>query len=287
MNAVTTTFRRVSKPGRAASKENTYEEVKHPKDCECSWCMERKPYQLRLPSADIDHIRWAFSELEGLVGLGSNFGHMCERIKQSQPPKPPKAQKPEPHERGEIRLALADRRIGTSKKLPRQGVPLPTMHVRGTTYELRAYCSPLDAWCGPNIKGRSPKSLSVHVAWLALSAMVRQGLTARVVTLFRMYGQDTSRLLTARFPDMGDLVALAEDTDIIAAHVVRMTKRLHAESRSKTFFVTPREAMVDLLEKRTGCIESVRASAVVTCRLQAHKMLVQASNSYRAAKGAL
>ena len=100
-----------------------------------------------------------------------------------------------------------------------------------------------------------------------------------------MYGQDTSKLLTAQFPDLGDLVALVEDTDIITEHVVRMTKKLRKEPRARTFFVTPREAMSDLLEKRAGCNEEARKAAVVAVRLEANRMLIEASKAYRKAKG--
>ena len=299
------TFHRITRPGLKTTTQNTYGgERKHEKDCECQRCLELKPYSLRLAPSDIENIRWVFNDLEGLVALGSNFGHMCERIKQSQPPRPPKAPKPEPHEKGEIRLALADRRIGQPKER-RQGVPPQLMFVRGTSYELRAYCSPLDAWCGPNVKGRNPKSKSVHTAWLALSSMVAWSPSQiggelpldpystpkggenkkHIVTLYRMYGQDTSKLLTAQFPDLGDLVALVEDTDIITEHVVRMTKKLRKEPRARTFFVTPREAMSDLLEKRAGCNEEARKAAVVAVRLEANRMLIEASKAYRKAKG--
>ena len=288
MNAVTieSAPRRATKLGRAATSLYQYGETRHPRDCGCFSCLETRPLALRLSASDVDNIRWVFSELEGLVGLGSNFGHMCERIQQSQPPKPKPKTKSEhepEHERGDISLVLADRRV-REPRLSRQGVPVPLMHVRGTSYELRAYCSPLDAWCGPGISRRNPKSQSVHAAWLALSAMIGQGLTVEVITLYRMYGADSSRLLTAQFPDLGDLVVLAEDTDVVQEHLVKMTKILRRESRAQSFTVTPREAMADLLERRSGQHEATRTANVSTCRLQSHRLLVLASNAYRAAR---
>ena len=97
MNAVTieSAPRRATKLGRAATSLYQYGETRHPRDCGCFSCLETRPLALRLSASDVDNIRWVFSELEGLVGLGSNFGHMCERIQQSQPPKPkPKTKSP-------------------------------------------------------------------------------------------------------------------------------------------------------------------------------------------------
>lgn len=39
---------------------------------------------LRLPPSEINILRWVFSDLEGYVGLGSNFGRMCDNMRSGQ-----------------------------------------------------------------------------------------------------------------------------------------------------------------------------------------------------------
>lgn len=60
----------------------------------------------------------------------------------------------------------------------------------------------------------------VHEARAALLAIPVE----HAVTLYRMYGQDTAKEFVARYSELGDLVALAEDTDVVAEHAERMTR---------------------------------------------------------------
>lgn len=145
---------------------------------------------------------------------------------------------------------------------------------------------------------------------------------AYAVTLYRMYGQDTPRSMHCfpgckggaqhsgicenRYPWIGDLAPLAEDTPLVIAHAAKLTREARIASGhafTSKLSATPRAALSDLCEirfeptmpdetklqtearlRRAKLERERKREASEAVAREAHTMLVNASAAYREAR---
>jgi hypothetical protein len=124
-----------------------------------------------------------------------------------------------------------------------------TMHVGSVAQSCKADDLPVEGWAcwssdttiasllhsGEKVRASSPRA--IRACREALLAMP----TAHAVTLYRMYGADTSREFRKRYSDLLDLAPLAEDTPMVLAHAEKLT----GEARSTEHFAHFARALED------------------------------------------
>lgn len=211
----------------------------------------------RLSPSDCTTLRWVFGELEGTMGIGSNFGAMCQRLRELDVRADLPLELLEPAGEADLPLASVPRESRGGQRIPyrigpklplSEMVPRSTMHVKSAIASNRELVPRIEKWAcwtnggrpafGGALGSRYQRSRNdiaigsrVHDARAALLTMPLDA----AVALYRMYGQDTSRSMLQRYPDLGDLVALAEDSDIVAAHATKLTKELRQATGAEAF----------------------------------------------------
>jgi hypothetical protein len=122
----------------------------------------------------------------------------------------------------------------------------------------------------------------VERAYHALLRMIAAGREENVYALYAMYGD---ALPPTEFPAFGDIACLILATPMILEHAARLTRELRRDVRSRTWFVTAREAAHDLLDARGDDgpeKRAVRKQAKLAVAKEAESMLIRASEDYRA-----
>lgn len=193
---------------------------------------EQRLLSMRLPASDVSALRFFFGGLESLMGLGSNFGAMCERL-QSQ---------------------TAGGRWNEDGHARAQATHIDgaEMHVK----HAMAPCArtdrlqPVEGWaCWSNHTDGSLGD-AVCEAHDTLVRMVERGDKVHVIVLWLMYGKDTPIAWTRAFPQLGELVPLACETATVLRHAEKMTADLRND-----LAISFRESRMegDALDSRRPC----------------------------------
>ena len=247
-------------------------------------------YKLRLPASEANVLRWVFSDLEGRVGNGSNFGQMIAQLAAA-----PDA-KADPWPRG----------TPVSEQVDRQ-----TMYVHGGAPPGRALRdTACEGWACWSHHGPNGLATAVHVAREALLGID----THHAVTLYRMYGADHTEVarttllgresdgadehgpkfkekyrLVWRYEGLGDLTPLAEDSPTVRAHAEELSSEglMLDPAPGYAYDVGPHAALADLLEVHSGDSKARRAerkAAGEVIHRECATALAAACTAYRKAR---
>jgi hypothetical protein len=237
----------------------------------------------RLSPSDVSTLRLLFGGLESMVGLGSNFGAMIDRMKAAEVVTCKHPARLHPREQCQTcgRKAACS---GCGECTACGELPWGP-HVHETIGSaVSGELEPAELWACWTNHNDSSMGLAVREAYGALLRMLEHGGSDYVRHLFRMYGGAMPARLYSDYSKLGDLVPLATETDAVIDHADKMS--------SKTGHpVTDYEALVDYLslQKSKDRVEMQRRLRVQTERVaevngEAHRMLIAASNAFRKAR---
>jgi hypothetical protein len=209
--------------------------------------------EMRLPPSEVAILRWVFSDLEGYMGLGSNFGRMCDSI--------------------QIRAGGTDPECwtvgggdsdGEFCSKPAGAISPQSIYVHGTTRAMIMHDSPADGyvcWTQHGFDFGKPRlATAIGLAREALQDMVRRGEKKDAIVLATMYSSEpegktdplfsrpeldengqpkppepTPWRWTLDFKMLGDVVVLGTMTDTVLEHAEKMTKDLRLDFHTKCF----------------------------------------------------
>lgn len=210
---------------------------------------------LRLPPSEINILRWVFSDLEGYVGLGSNFGRMCDNMRSGQLVK----------DLRESGWAVGDGpsdgddfcKPAGAKTV---GMDAIYMHV-GTAHRTRLKDSPSDGFVcwsnhGYDGSGKPRLGTAIGLAREALSMLD----VKHVVVLAKMYSAEPEGKAdpmfsavelgtdgkpkppepppwrwTSDYKMLGDVVVLGTMTETVTAHAEKLTREMREDFHTKCF----------------------------------------------------
>ena len=208
------------------------------------------PLSLRLPPSDVAALRFVMGGMESLVGLGSNFGAMCQRLEEGTVPSGTLGTSWEVES---ARLDASESGAVGSSGFVGQRIHVHTGHAPYRVDQL----TKIEAWaCWSNHAsgGRNePLGRRADIAYHTLVEMVDRGQKRHVVTLYLMYSDATPASRRSDFGrsdayGLADFVPLALETETVLRHAKKMTAELRRELAEK--FAGDRMVTVDADSRR-------------------------------------